>query len=58
MLPRPDAFHRFGTALQEAVALVAGLHEVAMMGQPVEQGRGHLGVSEYGRPLRRSRGWW
>ena len=51
MLPGPDAFLRRGTAVQEAVALVAGLHDVAMVGQPVEQGRGHLGVSEDGRPL-------
>ena len=38
-------------AVLEAPALVAGLDDVAMMGQPIEQGRGHLGVAEDARPL-------
>jgi len=36
---------RSGTIL-EPVALVAGLDDVAVMGEPIEQGRGHLGVAE------------
>src|ERR1700740_1168460 len=32
----------------EATALVAGFENVAVMGQPVEQRRGHLGVAEHG----------
>ena len=35
----------------EAPALVAGLDDLAMVGQTVEQGRGHLGVAEDGRPF-------
>lgn len=30
----------------EAPALLAGLDDLAMMGEPVEQGSGHLGVAE------------
>jgi hypothetical protein len=35
----------------EAPALVAGFEDVAVMGQPVEQRRGHLGVGEDARPF-------
>ena len=35
----------------EAPALVAGLDDVAVMGEAVEQGRGHLRVAERGWPL-------
>ena len=38
-------------AVLEAPALVAGLDDVAMMGQPVEQRRRHLGVAEHARPF-------
>ena len=39
-----------GSAL-EPPALVAGFEDVAVMGQPVEQRRGHLGVGEDARPF-------
>jgi Transposase, Mutator family len=38
-------------AVLEAPALVTGLDDVAMVGQPVEQGGGHLGVAEDGGPF-------
>ena len=38
-------------AVLEAPALVSGLDDLAMMGQAVEQGCGHLGVAEDGRPF-------
>ena len=34
-------------AVLEAPALVAGLDDVAVVGEAVEQGGGHLGVAEY-----------
>ena len=36
-------------AVLEAPALVAGLDDLAVMGQPVDQRSGHLGVAEHGR---------
>jgi hypothetical protein len=38
-------------AVFEAPALVTGLNDVVVMGEPVEQCRGHLGVAEDRRPL-------
>jgi putative transposase len=38
-------------AVLEAPAVVAGLDDVAVMGEPVEQGGGHLGVAEDARPV-------
>ena len=38
-------------AVLEAPALVAGLDDVAVMGEAIEQGRGHLGIAEDGRPF-------
>jgi len=35
----------------EAVAVVAGFDDVAAVGEPVEQRRGHLGVAEDGGPF-------
>ena len=35
----------------EAPALVAGLDDVAVMGETVEQGCGHLRIAEHGRPF-------
>ncbi len=35
----------------EAPAFVAGLDDVAVMREAVEQGRGHLGVAEDARPF-------
>ena len=46
----PPAGAGSGSVL-EAPALVAGLDDLAMVGQTVEQGRGHLGVAEDGRPF-------
>ena len=38
-------------AVLEAPAVVAGLDDVAVMGEPVEQGGRHLGVAEDARPV-------
>ena len=38
-------------AVLEAPALVAGLHDVAVMGEAIEQRRGHLGIAEHARPF-------
>ena len=38
-------------AVFEAPALVAGLDDFAVVGEPVEQGRGHLGVAKHARPF-------
>ena len=38
-------------AVLEAPALVAGLDDVAVMGEAVEQRGGHLGVAEDARPF-------
>ena len=38
-------------AVPEAEAVVAGLQDVAVVGEPVEQRRGHLGIPEDCRPL-------
>ena len=35
----------------KAVTLVAGLYNVAMMGQAIQQGGGHLGIAKHLRPL-------
>ena len=35
----------------EAPAVVAGLDDVAVVGQPIEQRGGHLGVAEHGWPF-------
>ena len=35
----------------ESPAVVAGLDDVAVMGQPIEQCRGHLGVAEHAGPF-------
>jgi hypothetical protein len=35
----------------EAPAIVAGLDDVAVVGEPVEERIGHLGVAEDGRPF-------
>ncbi len=41
-------------AIFEAPALVAGLDDVAMMGEAVEERGRHLGVAEHARPLAES----
>jgi hypothetical protein len=35
----------------EAPAVVSGLDDIAVMGQPIEQCSGHFGVSEDARPF-------
>ncbi len=45
---------RFGVvrgAILEAEAVVSGFKDVAMMGKPIEQCRGHLGIAEYAGPF-------
>ena len=37
--------------MAEAIAVVSGLDDMAVMGQPVEQRRGHLRIAEHTRPL-------
>src|SRR5882672_1871782 len=41
----------FSAAVFEAPADVAGLDDVAVMGQAIEHGGGHLGVTEHLRPI-------
>ncbi len=43
---------RFGGASFEAKAIVSGFEDMAVVGQPIEQGRGHFGVAEYAGPFR------
>ena len=45
------------TAVFEAPAVVAGLDDIAVMGDAVEQSRGHLGIAERRRPLPEGEGW-
>ena len=40
----PGRFWWLCRAALEAEAVIAGLEDMAVMGEPVEQGRGHLGV--------------
>ena len=35
----------------ETIAFIAGLNDVAMVGEAVEQGGCHFGITEYGRPF-------
>jgi hypothetical protein len=44
-------FGGFRRAGLEAEAVVSGFEDVTAVGEPVEQRRGHLGVTEYGCPL-------
>ncbi len=37
--------------MAEAPGLVAGFHDVAVMGEPVQQSGGHLGIDEHAAPL-------
>ena len=46
------AFFLVGSAaVFEAPAVVAGLDDVAVVSDAIEQGRGHLGIAEHGRPF-------
>ena len=38
-------------AVLEAPAFVTGFDDVAVVGEPIEEGGGHLGVAEHGGPL-------
>ena len=38
-------------AALEAPTVVAGLDDIAVMGQAIEQRSGHLGISEHARPF-------
>lgn len=51
MLSRLDALARGLRRLRDSAALVARLHDVAVVREPVKQRRGHLGVAEHGAPL-------
>ncbi len=45
-----------GSGSLEPEAVVSGLRDVAMMSEPVEQGRGHPGIAEHAaRSLRKLR---
>ena len=37
--------------MPEAPTLVAGFHQVAMMGEPIQKGRGHLHIAKHLLPL-------
>src|SRR5205085_12199211 len=50
-LARLDALLGDGRAMQEAVALIAGLDDVAVMGKAIQQRRRLLRVAEHARPL-------
>src|SRR5919106_3472534 len=45
------ALRRGSGACLEAPAVVAGLDDFAVMGEPVEESGGHLGIAEDARPL-------
>src|SRR5574338_1285678 len=51
LLPRLDAGLGGGAAVLETPGLVAGLHDVAVMRQAIEQGSRHLGVAEHAGPF-------
>ena len=46
-----DLAFRLLSAVQKAVGLVAGFNDVAVMGQSIQQRRGHFGVAKHARPL-------
>ena len=54
LLTRFDAGFGRVAAVTEAIGLVAGLHDVAVMREPVEQCRGHLRIDEDSLPLKSS----
>ena len=51
LLPGLDALLGRGTAVQESMALVTRLHDVAVVREPVQQGGSHLRVAEHCRPF-------
>lgn len=40
-------------AVPESIGLVTRLDDMAVVGEPVQQCRGHLCIPEYGRPFRK-----
>ena len=48
---RKGRFSAGADAVLEAPALISGLDDFAMMGEPVEKRGGHLGVAEDARPF-------
>ncbi len=46
------------SACPEPEAVVAGLEDVAMIGEPVEQRGGHLGIAEHLGPLAKAEVFW
>ena len=44
-------------AVLEAITVVAGFDDMAMMGEPIQQCRAHLRIAEHIRPLQESSGW-
>jgi hypothetical protein len=52
LLPRLDSPLGHHGAVLEAVRLVPGLHDVAVVGKPVKQRSCHFGVIKHGRPFR------
>src|SRR3546814_4583740 len=52
LFPYPTLFRsRCSASILEPPALVAGLDDVAVMGEPIEQRGGHFGIAEHGRPF-------
>ena len=51
LFPCFDALLCRGTTVSKAIRLVAGLDDVAVVGESVEQRGGHLGVAEYAGPF-------
>ena len=37
--------------VRKTIRLIARLHNVAMMGEPIQQRRGHLGIDKHAGPL-------
>ena len=52
MFPRFDLRLRHHETVLELVRLVAGLHDVTVMRESIQQGRRHLGVPKDTRPFR------
>ena len=46
-----SGFGLLGRAVFEPEAVVAGLQDVAVMGEPIEERGGHLGVAEHAGPF-------
>src|SRR6266700_2869101 len=51
LFPCLDALLCRGTTVSKAIRLVARLHDVTVVGEPVEKRGGHLGVAEYAGPF-------